>query len=127
MKQLLVLITLISSLIMSSVANAEWTKVSTINDEGGSAYVDFDRLKKRNGKLYYWALIDFHSMKGQWSVTMYQEAECKRDRFRVLNSASYSDRMGSGDVIGSDNTPMNWTYPPPDSYGEAILYAVCDP
>ena len=125
MKQLLILTTFLSSLIMTSLANAEWTKVYT--GDGSSAYVNFDRLKKRDGKLYYWALIDLHSMKGQWSLTMYQETECKRDRFKVLNSTTYSDRMGSGDVIGSDNTPMNWTYPPPDSYGEAILYAVCDP
>jgi hypothetical protein len=127
MKKLLILTTFLSSLMVSSVANAEWTKVYTSDDEGGSAYVNFDRLKKRNGKLYYWALIDFHSMKGQWSLTMYQETECKRDRFKVLNSTTYSDRMGSGNVIGTDNTPMNWNYPAPGSYGEAIFDAVCDP
>jgi hypothetical protein len=110
---------------MTSLANAEWTKVYT--GDGSSAYVNFDRLKKRDGKLYYWALIDLHSMKGQWSLTMYQETECKRDRFKVLNSTTYSDRMGSGNVIGTDNTPMNWTYPTPDTFGEAIFDAVCDP
>ena len=52
MKKLFILATFLSSLVMSSVVNAEWTKVGGM-DGGTTHYVDFDRTKKFNGKVYY--------------------------------------------------------------------------
>ena len=128
MKKLLILTTFLSSLLMSSVAYAEWAKVSK-SDTGDSYYVDFERIKKHDAKIYYWSLIN--NLKpnkyGEISFTSYVEAECERFRFRDLNQKRFKGPMGSGTIISSTNTPNeNWAYPPPNSVAEAELKAVCN-
>ena len=49
MKKLFILTTFLSSLMMSSMAHAEWTRV-TEDSKGDIYYVDFERTKKHNGK-----------------------------------------------------------------------------
>jgi len=113
---------------MTSVANAEWTKVAESVD-GHTFYVDFERIKTHSGKIYYWELVD--SVKptktGVISHKSYHETECGRFRFRYLNFTNYKGPMGSGEVLYSDNTPeKDWRYPPPDSMFEGVLKAVCN-
>ena len=50
-------ILLISTLMFSAGSWAEWTEVSESVD-GDKLYVDFDRIKKVNGLVYFWDLDD---------------------------------------------------------------------
>jgi hypothetical protein len=128
MKKLLVLVALISSLIVSSVAHAEWTKVVKA-EVGDTYYVDFERIKKHSGKIYYWGLIDYlkPQTNGVMSARIYSEAECEPFRFRSLNNAFYRASMGLGTIAHINNTPnKDWIYSPPNSISETLLSAVCN-
>ena len=118
---------------MTYVANAEWTKVSK-NLTGDTFYVDLERTKKHDGKVYFWQLADYFKpykygniSVGMMSFKTYVEAECGRFRFRNLSGTSYKGSMGTGTVITSANTPdKDWSYPSPNSAGEFKLKAVCN-
>ena len=96
MKKLLILTIFLSSLIMSSVAYAKWTEVSK-NVSGDTYYVDFERIKKHDGKVYFWRLNDYlkPTKYGDISVKIYDEAECGRFRYRSLSATFYKGPMAS--------------------------------
>ena len=59
MKKLFLIFTLLfSTLMFSTPSYAEWTKVGS-NVEGDVFYVDFDRIRKHEGYVYFWELIDY--------------------------------------------------------------------
>ena len=129
MKPLLIITTIfLSSLMMASVANAKWTEVvKSVNEN--TYYVDLERIKKHNGKIYFWKLADYlkPDKYGAISTKSYIEAECSRLRIRYLNFTTYKGPMASGEVSTSNNTPdKDWHYPPPDSMFEGVLKAVCN-
>ena len=57
MKNFLLLSTLTLSLMFSAGASAEWTEVAEGID-GDTYYVDFDRIRKVNGLVYFWLIED---------------------------------------------------------------------
>jgi len=128
MKKLLILTTFLSSLIMSSVAHAKWTKV-TEGESGSTFYVDLERIKKHSGKVYFWSLDDYGTPTeyGSISAKSYNEVECGSFRSRTLNYKYYTGPMGSGTINSSNKTPAkDWSYPEPYSVHEHILKAVCN-
>jgi len=54
----LILILLFSTVMFSSPSYAEWTKVNKDAD-GNTNYVDFERIRKHVGYVYYWELSDY--------------------------------------------------------------------
>jgi hypothetical protein len=59
MKTLLLIFTLLFSTVMfSSTSFAGWTKVSQ-NVRGDTFYVDFERIRKHDGFVYFWSLNDY--------------------------------------------------------------------
>ena len=59
MKNLLTVIPeMLFTLMFSPPSYAEWTKVSEDVD-GNTFYVDFDRIRKVDGNVYYWGLTDY--------------------------------------------------------------------
>ena len=128
MKKLLILPIIFLSLMMSSVVHAKWTEVAkSVN--GGTSYVDLERIKKHSGRVYYWQLEDYlkPAKTGTMSNKIYFEAECGRFRHRYLNLAFYKGPMASGEVLHSSNIPdKEWTYPSPNSVDETVLKAVCN-
>ena len=128
MKKLLILVTFISSMIMSSVAHAEWTKVSK-NIRGMTFYVDFERIRKHGGYVYYWDLGDYLTPMGNFknlSVINYNQVDCVLMRRKILTQIQYKGKMGTGQKQINNIPDENWTYPPPNSSAEDILKAVCN-
>ena len=126
-KKLILLATLLASLTLSSAAHAEWTLVG--GNSAGINYVDFERIRKQDGKIYFWVLSDFlkPNKHGVFSAKVYNEAECSHFRYRRLSIAAYDSRMGKGTVIGSSRKPAkDWRYPIPDSVADLELQAVCN-
>ena len=127
MKKLLTLTTLIFSVMFSSSSFAEWKKVSeTVT--GNTFYVDFERIKKHDGYVYWWELNDWlePNETGDLSAKSYIQGDCKKFRYKWLNYSSYKGQMGGGEVSGTSNTPdKEWTYPSPASVGEITLKSVC--
>ncbi|MDP7557459.1 MAG: hypothetical protein QF687_06205, partial [Nitrospinaceae bacterium] len=59
MKKLLLIFTLLfSTLLFSTPSYSEWTKVGE-NMSGDTYYVDFERIRKHGGYVYYWSLGDY--------------------------------------------------------------------
>ena len=88
-----------------------------------------ERIRKHNGKVYYWELADFlkPTKYGDSSARTYIEAECGQFRLRGLNYEFYGGSMGSGKISTSKNTPSeDWRYPSPNSSSETILTIVCN-
>ena len=112
----------------SSTSYAGWTKVSFL-DEGVNFYVDFERIRKHGGYIYYWSLSDYlkPSPEGNLSAKSYTQGDCKLFRAMTLSEHRYTGPMGSGNlrVWTPNESQKRWIYAPPRSVMEEKLKAVC--
>ncbi len=128
MKKLLTLTVLLYSLIFSPVSFGEWSPVVT-GGSGSISYVDFDRIRKNNGFVYFWRLVDYpEPISGEYlSVKSYHKGDCELLRHQYLSTGWYKQSMGKGELGVSDNFENpSWDYPPPNSTSEVILEIICD-
>ncbi|MBI37020.1 MAG: hypothetical protein CL568_05495 [Alphaproteobacteria bacterium] len=128
MKKLTLIFTLIFSTVMfSSTSFAGWTKVSK-NVSGDTFYVDFERIRKHGGYVYFWGLSDYlkPTETGLLSGKRYHQGDCKLFRFKKLSYSFHNEPMGRD--TGDSFSPKNpeWKYPPPNSSMEEILKTVCN-
>ena len=125
MKKLLTILTLIFTLMFSSTSYAEWTKVSD-SLSGNIFYVDFDRIRKHGGYVYYWRLIDYlkPDKDGDLSGKVYTQGDCKLFRIKVLDFSFFKEPMGEG-TFDTITPPNDWVYPHPKSSMEGTLKSVC--
>jgi uncharacterized lipoprotein YehR (DUF1307 family) len=121
MKNLAHLKLFIISMIFSFSCNADWVKFGE-SDKGNTFYADLEGVKKHEGYVYWWQLID--KKYGISSVKFYIQADCKRFRVKILSVYNYKEPMGRGGV-DSINPPKEWAYPPPNTPGEESLNTVC--
>ena len=125
----LILILLFSTAMFSSPSYAEWTMVSegTGTNSGDIFYLDYERIRKHDGYVYYWILIDYlkPSSTGILSSKLYVQGDCKLFRYKALSFSHHKEPMGDG--TGDRSNPKNpeWRYPPPNSVNEIILKDVC--
>ena len=130
MKKLLLIFTLLfSTLMFSTPSYGEWTKVSE-NVNGNTFYVDFERIRKHSGYVYFWRLVNFLKPTefGHLSTQVYIQLDCKLFREKSLSFVQHKQPMGRGSADSEYNyTPKNpeWTYPPPATSLEEILKRVC--
>jgi hypothetical protein len=107
---------------------ADWT-ITEINLSGDSFYVDFERIRKNGGHVYFWQLTDFSEPKskgGLLSSKVYYKADCELFSYKYLNDIYYNGPMGNGTILKSSDKPdEEWSYPPPKSTIETILTMVC--
>ena len=111
----------------SSTSFAEWKKVF-ITEDGSTFYVDFERIKKHDGYVYYWELSDLlkPDEDGDLSYKNYKQGDCKLFRFKYLSDSYHKEPMGRGTPSLSSNKPdKEWNHPSPNSSGEYILKKVC--
>ena len=128
-KKLILLLTLSLSLTASPVAHAEWTKVDMIKS-GKTHYVDLERIRKHEGKVYYWELTDFLKpfADSTFSIMTYGEAECGSFKYRFLKTTWHSKPMGEGkshQTFKNESDGM-WGYPSRNSLKERVLELVCN-
>jgi len=96
------------------------------NVKGTSFYVDLERIRKHDGHVYWWELVDFSKPTeyGHLSGKTYSQGDCKLFRSKYLSATLYKEPMGEG--TGETRTiSEKWDYPPPDSSNETILKRVC--
>ena len=132
MKKLFILTTLIFTVLFSTPSYSEWTEVgegSGSSNSGDTFYVDFERIRKHGGYVYYWTLSDYLKplASGYLSSKMYKQGDCKLFRYKYLSWSYHKEPMG----VGTGETPpvpkehKDWKYPPPNSVNEVILKLVC--
>jgi len=129
-KLTLLLTTLVFSLTMmfSSTSYAEWTKVGE-NTDGDTYYVDFERIRKVGGYVYFWYLNNYLKPigRGNLSSKIYKQGDCKLFRNKILSGSFYNEPMGrgTGETLPIPEKYKGWNYPAPNSTGEEGLKRVC--
>ena len=117
---------LFSTVFFSSPSYAEWKKVVE-GASGDTYYVDFERIQKHGGFIYFWYIRDYlkPDANGDLSGKEYRQGDCKLFRYKILSSSFHKEPMGGG--TGKPYNPKNpqWDYPPPNSSMEAMLKSVC--
>ena len=128
MKHLLapIVIALTFSVMFSSTSSAEWTRLGESVD-GTTFYVDYERIRKHGGYVYFWMLGDYlkPTKFENFSSKRYQQGDCKLFRLKFLSYVHHKQPMGRD--TGDSYSPKNpeWIYPPPNSIDEYILKSVC--
>jgi hypothetical protein len=95
MRNLLIMFTLLFTLLFTSVffsspSYAGWTKLgeggSSVN-RGDTFYVDFNRIRKVDGFVYYWRLTDYlkPTKYGVMSEKGYNQGACKLFWKKILS------------------------------------------
>ncbi|MDC0651431.1 hypothetical protein OAP52_05155 [Hellea sp.] len=127
MRHLTLILTLFfSTLMFASPAYADWEKVG--ENVKGTYYVDFDRIRKNGGYVYYWELVDRlePDEEGDLSYKGYSQGDCEMFRYRYLSAISHKQPMGNGSGDPDSITNPEWVYPTPNSAAEYILKQVCE-
>ncbi len=106
-----------------------WKKVDWadwIVDFGDSYYVDIDNIKKHNGLVYYWMLIDLHEplLEKTNSYISKYKVDCVEEKQTLLNLTFYSQSMGKG-VTLNEQTANDIEYPKPKTKGYLAMKFVC--
>lgn len=96
-------------------------------DSGDTVYVDFDRIRKVNGLVYYWRLADLlePDSTGTLSTKSYSKADCDTMREMQLSFSYYNLPMAEGTAEGTFTPDPEWLYVQPNSLLEITLNAVC--
>ena len=126
MKKLLLIFALLFSTAMSSSpVRAEWTKLGDM--DGLTFYVDLERIRKHDGYVYYWDLVDYlkPTETGMLSGKAYIQVDCKLFSFKILSVSTHKEPMGNGtaDTFNPPNT--GWQYAIPNTSRETVLKLVC--
>ena len=110
----------------SSTSFAEWTKVGKDTD-GNTFYVDFERIRKHGGYVYWWTLSDLLKPTdyGNLSAKTYNQSDCNLFRHKRLSYVFYKKLMGQGTPKTEEPEKKGWRYPIPKSFDESILKSVC--
>ena len=100
------------------------------NVDGDTFYVDFERIRKHGGYVYYWTMTDWLKpvSQGYLSNQSYYQGDCKLFRGKTLTEYYFMDQMGRGTrkVWNLTERQKQWMFPPPNSPGESILKSVCN-
>ena len=111
----------------SSTSFAGWTKVGK-SVRGDTFYVDFERIRKVDGYVYWWRLTDYlkPTQFGDLSSKVYHQGDCKLFRWKRLSASYHTQPMGEGQPSTTGvSKNQQWNYPPPNSVIETILKKVC--
>ena len=112
-----------------SPSYSEWKYIGKSIDNNTS-YVDFERIQKVNGYVYYWFLVDMlKPMNGKYlSFRHFTKGDCKLFRNKILSGYFHREPMGkgSGNMSPVPQHLKDWIYPTPNSMDEESLKRVCN-
>tara|TARA_B100000989_G_C19428896_1_gene422099 strand:- start:204 stop:590 length:387 start_codon:yes stop_codon:yes gene_type:complete len=127
MKSALTIFTLFFIVVSSSTSFAEWTRFGE-NLNANTFYLDFEKIRKHDGYVYYWVLVDYlkPTETGVFSGKVYKEGDCGLFRYRFLSFVLHKQPMGTD--VGEISNPENpeWEYAQPNTTWEKILNQVCN-
>jgi hypothetical protein len=121
-----ILLALTFSVTFSSTSFADWKELGNASD-GDTFYVDFERIRKHEGYVYYWYLHDYLKPDefGDLSAKLYIQGDCELFRFKNLSFSFHKEPMGSGIADAQEPEKNGWVYPPPNSAAESMLKSAC--
>lgn len=107
---------------------AQWTSVGRDNVKG--VFIDLTSIHRAGDTVKIWSLSDFkveQEIDGEkfLSEKMHHAAHCKEKQITPLAMSVFTENMGNGTVVFSDNIPHRWVSVAPGSFGEIILKIAC--
>ena len=123
-KNFIIVLTFVISI--HSYVFADWSKVGA-NVERDSFYLDYDRIRKDSGQIYFWYLVDYPKVNkfGDRSDLTYAKVKCGELKYKWLQVTYYDSHMGTG-KINAKGDESDWKYPVPDSIIEDVINSVCN-
>ena len=103
----------------------------SIDDKKSTIYLDFERIRKVDGKIYFWYIQNFPKPEKfkfgtVWSGRTYAEADCKIYRFNDIEYHAYSQKNGKGTLLNSfKNLEKDWYNPLPNTLYDIMLTRLC--
>ena len=82
-------------------------------------YFEVDSIKKVNGIIYVWSMIDYTEAKedGNLSTKYYSKYDCKKKKYKIITIVNYKTNMGKGrdfkysKNITSESNDSDWIFP----------------
>jgi len=111
---------------------SEWEYIGK-SVKGIEYYVDFERIRKHDGYVFYWELKDYvteneqKKHQGFKSAIGYIKGDCNIFRYKRLMLSFREGPMGMGDSFDLDYSEKEdpWHYQHPKSIGESVQNSVC--
>lgn len=107
----------------------EWVEITSSNSS--TVYVEPSSIKKIGKNVRLWTLYNFskslyfEKVGSYKSFKSYDEYDCVEEKSKNLSILFYSDEMGEGNNIFTNNKGGDWNYQPPSSVGLSILKMSC--
>ena len=118
-------------LLASESAYGEWTVFAT-DGKGNTVYIDRESVLRKGNTVKIWVLLDgatvHETVEGRpflSSRTLHQY-DCQKERFRFLGFALFSEHMGSGQLVESNQYALDWERVPPKGSARRLLDFVCN-
>ncbi len=120
-------IILITMLLASPAVHAEWIKVFE-NIRGTTSYVDPDSVQATGQYRKVWELQSYKTpaSNGMLSMKMRKEYDCKEETTKLISFTAYKGTMGTGDVLGTVNSPDEWQPISRNPGGKGAFRYVCE-
>jgi hypothetical protein len=115
--------------IVSSSAAAEWLWLGV--RESTTTYFDFSTISRANNMAKVWKLIDYQSSPAQNFTKPYKshkeqaEFDCEKRMMRHVALIFYSDNMGEGEAVYTENIAGAWTRHQAGSIDDFLLKIAC--
>lgn len=113
---------------LSSAASAQWTKVDWNSER--TFYADPWSVRNAGAIVRISEILDFKSIQTRnakqfLSIRYQTEYDCAAKRFRRLSSTEHSANMAGGEVVGTDDSPLDWAPIPVGTALEALGKLAC--
>lgn len=103
----------------------QWVRVS--RNALGVSYIDPGTIRINGDRRRYWHLVDLEKpdRDGGLSYRFIVEIDCKEERSRPLQGATFRGRMLDGGILVSHHGPFDWSYVAPGTPDAAAMRFVC--
>ena len=133
MKTLLILIVLL----ISTSTKAGWNNLGRgySHDNTFTNYVDTTTIRKTGNMARMWDLMDFETaqkISNNGTNILFRssktqsEYDCKKKQQRQLYMSLYTENLGKGKVVLTDNNPTKWERSAGGSAAEALWELACE-
>ena len=115
-------------LISSNVYSHDWKHIET-SETDDEYYLDTESVKKINGNVQYWVMVNYSQMLGEiaYSAIAKLEGDCYFSEIRVLKDKYYSKKSGNGKIVsGSDKPDGEMQAFPKDTMFGIVLKEACN-
>ncbi len=127
---LLTILSACASKPISSSVSAEWDYIARAADHYSATYVEGTSIRKLGDKVKLWEMLDYEEWRelGSKQVLSFKslkEHDCKEKKYRGLSIIFYSNNMGKGAIVYSNNDTRPWKKVIAGSTNEASFKYAC--